>query len=101
MTDEPAFLEAVAEAPDELGPRLRYADYFDEQATPGAAARAEFIRVQCALDSVAETDRSFDRLRRREKELLEAHWHVWMRPIAQALGEPLPVPRAKPTLGDW
>jgi uncharacterized protein (TIGR02996 family) len=101
MNDDAAFLEMIAAEPDELGPRLRYADILDEQATPAAAARAEFIRVQCALDQLPEAGPSFEKLRRREHELLETHWHVWMRPICQALGEPLPVPPVKRTWGEW
>src|SRR5262249_23650149 len=37
----------------------------------------------------------------RERELLEGNWHLWMRPICQALGEPLPVPPIRRTWGEW
>jgi hypothetical protein len=30
-------------------------------------------------------------LQQRERELLEAHWHAWLRPICRTLGEPLPI----------
>lgn len=40
------FLAAILETPDDDFPRLAYADFLDER---GQAARAEFIRVQCAL----------------------------------------------------
>src|SRR5262245_58863227 len=41
-----AFLKAIAEAPDDDGPRLVYADWLEEHGDP---ARAEFIRVRCEL----------------------------------------------------
>jgi uncharacterized protein (TIGR02996 family) len=100
MTDDSAFLQAIAEAPDDLGPRLRYADFLDEQGD-AAGTRAEFIRVQCALDQLPPSDSSFDSLRQRERQLLETNWHVWMRPICQAVNEPLPVPPVKRTWTDW
>jgi uncharacterized protein (TIGR02996 family) len=96
-----AFLEAIAENLDELGPRLRFADYLDESLDPALAARAEFIRVQCALDHLPESDPSFVNLARRERELLDANWRIWMRPICQALGEPLPVPKLQRSWGEW
>jgi uncharacterized protein (TIGR02996 family) len=43
---EAAFLAHVLANPDDDTPRLVYADWLDEQ---GQDARAEFIRVQCAL----------------------------------------------------
>jgi uncharacterized protein (TIGR02996 family) len=101
MNEDAAFLEAIAENPDELGPRLRYADYLDESLDPASVTRAEFIRVQCALDHLPESDPSFIDLIRRERELLNANWRIWMRPICQALGEPLPVPQLQRSWGEW
>ncbi len=101
MTEDAAFLDEIAENPDELGPRLRYADYLDESLDPAAAVRAEFIRVQCALEHVPESDPSFVDLARRERELLNANWRVWMRPICLALGEPMPVPPLHRSWGEW
>lgn len=101
MTDDVAFLQAIAESPDELGPRLRYADFLDDKRDANSTTRAEFIRVQCALDHLAANDPEFAKLGQREQTLLGANWHVWMRPICQALGEPLPVPALKRTWGEW
>jgi len=100
MTDDAAFLHEIAENPDELGPRLRYADYLDEKLDSASALQAEFIRVQCALEHLSEDDPSFASLAEREREILDANWHLWMRPICQAIGEPLPVPPLNRTWGE-
>ncbi len=50
----------------------------------GRAARAEFIRVQCELATVDQRtvahSEPWASLRRRENELLTAHWRVWSIP---------------------
>ena len=46
MTEREALLAAVVADPDADLPRLVYADWCDQNGDP---ARAEFIRVQCAL----------------------------------------------------
>jgi uncharacterized protein (TIGR02996 family) len=74
------YLRAIVALPDDDGPRLCAADWWDEQ---GTAERAEFIRVQCELARwPCECDTSEERvyhdecrckeraeLRRREREL--------------------------------
>src|SRR5919205_623303 len=52
-TNPAAFLRAVADHPDEDGPRLVLADWLDER---GDAARAEFVRVQCAAAALPAFD---------------------------------------------
>jgi uncharacterized protein (TIGR02996 family) len=47
MTDERALLAAIVREPDELTPRLMFADWLDEHGDEGARARAQFIRLQC------------------------------------------------------
>jgi uncharacterized protein (TIGR02996 family) len=44
MSEEVAFLRAIADAPEDDAPRLVYADWLDER---GEAARAEYLRVEC------------------------------------------------------
>jgi uncharacterized protein (TIGR02996 family) len=75
-----SYLRAILALPDDDGPRLCAADWWDEQ---GAAERAEFVRVQCGLARwPCECDTSEERvyhdecrckeraeLRRREREL--------------------------------
>jgi uncharacterized protein (TIGR02996 family) len=98
MLDEPTFLEAIGEAPDDDGPRLLFADFLDEKGDPASVARAEFIRVQCALNELEPGDPSAAAVRAREQALLEANWRTWIRPACQALGEPLPTgPVRQPT----
>jgi uncharacterized protein (TIGR02996 family) len=74
MPDESAFLEAIRAAPDTDGPRLVYADWLDEQGD----VRGEFIRVQCELAGFVESDERYAELRRRERELLDAHEADWL-----------------------
>lgn len=75
MTEDQAFLQAIAEQPDDDAPRLIYADYLEER---GQVERAEFIRVQIelslvpALEWVGDEDADPKVLAwmRREEELL-------------------------------
>lgn len=63
-------------------PRLVYADWLDEN---GNSERAEFIRVQCELHTIAPLGIAipghlvgrYDALRRRERELYERNRHLW------------------------
>jgi uncharacterized protein (TIGR02996 family) len=43
VDDEAAFLRAIADAPEDLAPRLVYADWLDEH---GYADRAEYLRAE-------------------------------------------------------
>lgn len=94
-----AFIKAILADPDDDAPRLIYADWLDEQ---GQDQRAEFIRVQCRLATLRPKGRVCNgyycdeevghidcddpfgveesALRRRERELLEAHWLEWRGP---------------------
>src|SRR5579864_6959763 len=67
MISDRAFLLTILEQPDELPPRLVYADWLDEH---GETARAEFIRLQCAGDN-----------ERRQHGLLHQHGAEWAEPI--------------------
>jgi len=77
--DNRAFLEAIADAPTDDALRLIYADWLEEH---GMVARAEFIRVQCALAQKAMYDPSRLPLVKREQALLEEHGAEWARPVA-------------------
>lgn len=92
---ELAFRRAICENPGEDTHRLAYADWLDERDEPGDAERAEFIRVQCELARMPpyenirldldwsapgfspECKRAVA-LRRRERELFEAHAAAWV-----------------------
>src|SRR3954465_3302831 len=75
--DERAFFDPIRDAPADDAPRLIFADWLDEHGQPD---RAEFIRVQCAMDRLpAETGRwkdLFDRSLRLEREG-RATWTAW------------------------
>jgi uncharacterized protein (TIGR02996 family) len=70
---ERAFLRRILEHPAADGPRLIYADWLDEKGDP----RGEFIRVQCALASLAPDDPRRESLAAHEHALLEAHRAEW------------------------
>lgn len=78
MTPDDAFMQTICEKPDDDFPRLRYADYLEEN---GQIERAEFIRVQCELwkdfprdvPFALGTEKRYERwrfLQQRERELL-------------------------------
>lgn len=77
MTDDAAFLAAIADRPDDDLPRLVFADYLDEH---GDSARAEFIRVQCELATLPRNDPRFTLLKDREEDLLAANKKRWELP---------------------
>jgi uncharacterized protein (TIGR02996 family) len=83
MTPDQAFLQAIRETPADDAPRLIYADWLEEHDQPD---RAEFIRMQCSLDSMpAEEPRRAD-LRQRAAELLQQHWKDWVGPLHELVG---------------
>ncbi|MBL8799786.1 MAG: TIGR02996 domain-containing protein [Planctomycetia bacterium] len=75
MSDQQAWIEAMAQSPADLHLRLVYADWLEEHGDP---ARAEFIRLQCGDgdDPVAA---------RRADALLQAHRADWEAPF-QTIG---------------
>jgi uncharacterized protein (TIGR02996 family) len=77
---EADFLRSIARDDDNAG-RLVLADWLEEH---GDKPRADFVRVQCelAVPGLTELRRT---LRARERELLDAHRHEWLR----AFGLPL------------
>ncbi|WP_020471019.1 TIGR02996 domain-containing protein [Zavarzinella formosa] len=91
MIDELAFLEVIRQSPADDGPRLIYADFLEEKGDPASVARAEFIRLQCLLARGADRPDDFLPALERERELQNLHWRIWMRPVCQALGEPVPM----------
>ena len=77
--DERAFFDPIRDAPADDGPRLIYADWLDEHGQPD---RAEFVRVQCALDRLADDDPRRADLRERERRLAEANEARWTAELA-------------------
>jgi uncharacterized protein (TIGR02996 family) len=80
VSETPDWLGAIRASPEDDAVRLVYADWLEEH---GEAARAEFIRVQCALASAEGLDeRRAKALQLREKELLREHRDAWLGPLA-------------------
>lgn len=85
MTDGDALLAAILAAPEDDLPRLMYADCIEDT----QPARAEFIRVQIAIANIhgdpdcphpIDIGPDLERkriLRKRERELLDAHGYGW------------------------
>ncbi len=79
MLREPSgFLNAILARPDDDGPRLLCADYWDEI---GETDRAEFIRTQIALAKLSRTDRRGGDLLAVEQRLLAQYRESWSEPL--------------------
>lgn len=74
MAEERGLLRAIIDSPDVDAPRLAYADWLEAKGEP---ERAEFIRVQCALDPLPADDPQRPALQAREAELLERFGWTW------------------------
>jgi uncharacterized protein (TIGR02996 family) len=82
-TDEKrALWSAIRANPNDDTPRLVYADWLQEH---GDEARAEFIRVQCALEQLGPDRRKGRKqrpaLEKRQKALLTKHEKAWLAPF--------------------
>jgi uncharacterized protein (TIGR02996 family) len=76
MSEQDAFLRAICASPEDDTVRLVYADWLEEH---GDAVRAEFIRLQCRLDSEDPFAPGRRALLRREWQLLRQHGERWIR----------------------
>ncbi len=81
MANDDAFLQAIIEQPDDDSLRLIYADWLEEHDDP----RGEFIRIQCALDRMPESDSRYPALNDRYSELLRHYEATWLEPLDTAL----------------
>jgi uncharacterized protein (TIGR02996 family) len=81
---ERAFLDDVIERPDDDAPRLVYADWLQDH---GQEDRAEFIRVQCRLAAMDESDPERPALAERERELLDRYAVEWAMPLQAVIME--------------
>ncbi len=100
MSDRAAFISAIAASPDDDLPKLVFADWLDEH---GEGARAEFIRLQIAVRNEADQSPPVTDAKKlaRIRVLFLANYRDWLRPVYDALAEPLPVfeeALPKPTL---
>jgi uncharacterized protein (TIGR02996 family) len=76
-----AFLEAITAEPEEDAHRLVYADWLDDQGGDDNAARAEFIRVQCALARLPRLAPRRQDLLAREQAILRGYEAAWAAPL--------------------
>lgn len=83
MDSERGLLEAILRNPNDMMPRLVYADWCDELGDP----RGEFIRIQCELATYSASWIKEHRLREREAELFEEHRRAWNGAIHRRLAE--------------
>jgi uncharacterized protein (TIGR02996 family) len=76
-----SLLAAICVEPSDDAPRLVYADWLEEHGdtagVPAAAARAEFIRVQCESARLPEYERRRKLLEDRADDLLCEHETLW------------------------
>src|SRR6516162_306803 len=100
MLKADAFLATILERPDDDAPRLVFADWLEEH---GESARAEFIRVQIELAAGPSEAHRRSFLKRREKDLLQAHRKEWRKPLydkLQAIRGPIS-PQLAPVLFEY
>jgi uncharacterized protein (TIGR02996 family) len=71
-----ALLEDAKENPEDDTPRLVLADWLEERGDP----RGEFVRIQCRLARLGESDEAAE-LKQREAELLAKHKAEWLGPL--------------------
>src|SRR5262245_57550902 len=81
MTDEDAFLRAILADPSDSAPRLVYADWLEERGGAESLCRAEYLRVECHLDSLPSADHSRRRLQARLLELRKRVGDLWWRQL--------------------
>jgi uncharacterized protein (TIGR02996 family) len=86
MSSHAAFLQAITSAPEDDVSRLVYADWLDDNGDP---RRAEFIRLQCRLASMDESDPERPDLLDREWELLAVYRKRWEPGARTPLGKHL------------
>lgn len=79
MMQRECFLEDILEHPQDDAPRLRFADWLEEECNP----LGEFIRVQCKLASLPVNHVAILELETRERELLAEFERDWVGDLAQ------------------
>ncbi len=79
MTMADAFTEDIISQPDNLEPRLIYADWLEERNDP----RGTFIRLQIERSRLPVRDPLREVLKTQERELLTDHIHAWVGPCGK------------------
>ncbi len=81
MVDDSPFLQAIVAAPDDLAPRLIYANSLRSRGDRNSVARAEFIALQIDIESMKLEDARWPAIAQRERELLDQYRSTWERPL--------------------
>jgi uncharacterized protein (TIGR02996 family) len=81
MTHADAFLHDILAHPDDDAPRLIFADWLEEQGDAKSVARAEFIRIQCALAAGNLPQQRRAELYGRQRHIVDTWGKEWVRPI--------------------
>lgn len=77
MNTADELLDRIAAEPDNIALRLEYADVLAQRGDP----RGEFIRIDCEMEDLDESDARFLQLDARRAELLDAHREEWEQPL--------------------
>src|SRR5215813_8805795 len=85
MSDEVALLDTVLREPDSDVPRLAYAAWLRQAGGAAGLARSEFIQLQIEIEQLADDDRHWPELARRERELLVRWRSAWEKPLRDLL----------------
>lgn len=80
MPENEPLLKAVLDSPDDDAPRLRYAEWCEQQPDLATKDRARFIRAQIALSKLAVPDQTYE-LRSTSEKLNRVHAAVWALPL--------------------
>lgn len=86
MTHADAFLQDILAHPDDDAPRLIFADWLEEQGDANSTARAEFIRIQCALAGQLSEQQRTEFVRREQQIRREWEWE-WASPLCTLVHE--------------
>lgn len=87
MNTEDAFIEAILSDPSAPAPRLIYADWLEESGDPSSIYRAEYLRIECALDALPARDPQRQKLQARLRNLRATVGDDWWRQLDWAAVE--------------
>src|SRR5262245_46178095 len=90
MSDDAAFLRAIASDPADDTARLAYADFLEESGDAVHTERAEFIRTQVEANTHHPNDPHRAELDAHAAVLFGGHWIRWWEPLCAILGLPPP-----------
>jgi uncharacterized protein (TIGR02996 family) len=81
MTDDRAFMRAILAEPANIGLRLAYADWLEEQSGAKFLRRARYIRLECELDGLPPADKRRPELDACLQALRGTVGHDWWREL--------------------